>query len=216
MNKRIKRQFRAEHRNIPVEHIKANIDIYFLLIILFFIGMILGVIIVNNLPKSESQNIDEYVHNSFNSIKEGNKLQDMQTLKYSLEKNTIIVLIIWIFGLSFFGKYILYFAIFLLGITFGYTTSSIFLGFNIGQSMLIFLSTMFLQNIIIIPTFLFLCEQGIKCHKDFSKNTSSFSLKHMLVKFTSYCLLSLLLLFASSFIEVYVSGKILNGVVKYL
>lgn len=216
MNKRIKRQFKIEHRNILAEHIKNNIDIYFLLVLLFIIGMVVGVIIVNSLPESESLNINEYINNSFNSIKDGNKLQDMQILKYSLNKNAVFVLIIWMVGLSFFGKYLLYFVIFFLGISFGYTTSSMFLGFNIGQSMLIFVSTILLQNIIIIPTILFLCEHGIKYHKEFIKNKSIYNLKHLLVKFTTCCLVSLLLLFISSFTEVYVSGKILNVVIKYL
>lgn len=216
MNKRIKKQFRINHRNIIVEHIKANINIYFIILILFIVGMTIGVFIVNNLSESQSQNINKYVVKSIDSIKAGNKLPEQHYLKNSLKRNAFIVFFIWILGLTFFGKYLLYLVILLFGITLGYTTSSIMLNFNFGQSMLVFLSTMLLQNTIAIPTMFFLCVQGIKCHNNFSKNQSNYNIKYILIKFTIYSILSTLLLFISSLIETYISGQLIYLIIKYL
>lgn len=215
MRKQTKYRYKGNTRNIILAHIKANIDIYFTVLIIFIIGICVGVTIINNSQEVQIQSIREYVNNSIDIIKNGSRFSKAQILKQSIVKNIIIVLAIWIFGLTFFGKFFLYIITLILGITFGYTTSAFMTIFNFGQGILFFLATMLIQNIISIPALIFLIVQGIKCHNDFSSKKSN-NIKYIMVKYSSYAILVTLLLIASSFIEAYTSGNLIYGIIKYL
>lgn len=215
MRKQAKYRYRKNVKNIVLKHIKANVNIYFTVLIIFIIGICVGVTIINNLQESQTQSIREYVNNSIDIIKNGSRFSKAQILKQSIVKNIVIVLAIWIFGLTFFGKVFLYVITLILGITFGYTTSAFMTIFNFGQGILFFLVTMLFQNIISIPALIFLIVQGIKCHNDFLSQKTN-NIKYVIVKYSSYAILITLLLIASSFIETYTSGNLIYGIIKYL
>jgi len=216
MNKRFKKRYKEQRRNLVLEHIKENFNIYFIVLVLFLVGIFIGVIITNNLSENKSQYTKEYIDNTINLIKTGNKISRKQSLKHSVFKNFIIAITIWVLGLTFLGKYLLYLITLILGITFGYTISSIMSVFDFGKGLLFCFSTMLLHNIITIPTIIFLCMQGIKCHNELTKTKNNFNMKYFFIKFSSYTIVSMLLLLLSSVIEVYVSDSIVYGVIKYL
>ena len=55
----------SEHRvrNIIFEYIRENAKIYLILIIIFFIGLILGILFVNNSNETQSNQISSYINN---------------------------------------------------------------------------------------------------------------------------------------------------------
>ena len=57
-------------KNIILEFIKENIKTYLILTIIFFIGLTLGVIFVNNANETQANQISGYINNFINSIKE--------------------------------------------------------------------------------------------------------------------------------------------------
>lgn len=215
MKKHAKYCYKSNTKNIILNHIKTNINIYITILTIFVIGICVGVTIINNLQEMQVQSISNYVSTSIDSIKQGNTISKTQILKQSIAKNIIIVLAIWILGLTFFGKFFLYVITLILGITFGYTVSSYMTIFNLGQGLLFFFATMLFQNIISIPAIIFLIVQGIKCHNDFS-NKKINNIKYVLVKYSSYSILIALVLIASSFVETYTSGSLIYSIIKYL
>lgn len=215
MKKQAKYRYKSNTRNIILNHIRTNINIYIIILTIFVIGICIGVTIINNLQEMQVQSISDYVNTSIDSIKQGNPLSKTQILKQSIAKNIIIVLAIWIFGLTFFGKFFLYIITLILGITFGYTVSSYMTVFNVGQGLLFFFATMLFQNIISIPAMIFLIVQGIKCHNDFSGKKIN-NIKYILVKYSSYTVLVAILLITSSFVETYTSGNLIYSIIKYL
>lgn len=215
MKRHAKYRYKSNTKNIILNHIKTNINIYITILTIFVIGICVGVTIINNLQEMQVQSISNYVSTSIDSIKQGNTISKTQILKQSIAKNIIIVLAIWILGLTFFGKFFLYVITLILGITFGYTVSSYMTIFNLGQGLLFFFATMLFQNIISIPAIIFLIVQGIKCHNDFSDKKIN-NIKYVLVKYSSYSILIALVLIASSFVETYTSGSLIYSIIKYL
>ena len=57
-------------KNIILNYIKENIKTYLILLIIFFIGLILGVIFVDNASEPQANQISSYINNFINSIKE--------------------------------------------------------------------------------------------------------------------------------------------------
>lgn len=215
MKRHAKYCYKSNTKNIILNHIKTNINIYITILTIFVIGICVGVTIINNLQEMQVQSISNYVSTSIDSIKQGNTISKTQILKQSIAKNIIIVLAIWILGLTFFGKFFLYVITLILGITFGYTVSSYMTIFNLGQGLLFFFATMLFQNIISIPAMIFLIVQGIKCHNDFSDKKIN-NIKYVLVKYSSYSIIIALVLIASSFVETYTSGNLIYSIIKYL
>lgn len=198
-----------------IKHINENINIYFKIILLFIIGICLGITVVNQLPEIELQNINIYINNSISLLKSDAEISKIQMLKSSLYKNILIVLVVWIFGPTFFGNIILYFIILIIGVTFGYTIAAIMTIFTFIQGILFFFSSMFLQNIINIPAIFFLIVQGIKSRKHLLSKQNIGS-KYIIIKHSAYSVIVAIILTVASLIEVYISGNLIYSVVKYL
>lgn len=215
MQKRAKHCYNAGIKQVIINHISENINIYFKVLIIFIIGICIGIAVINQLPETELQNINKYIVSSINALKNGSEISKIQILKSSLVKDMVIVFIIWFFGLTLLGSFILYFLTLIIGITFGYTIAAIMTSFTFTQGALFFLTSMLLQNIINIPSLIFLITQGIKLHRGIEMK-QSISLKYILTKYTAYSILLLFALIIASLIEVYVSGSLVYTITKYL
>lgn len=215
MQKRGRNRHNSGIKQLVINHISQNINIYFKVFIIFVIGICIGIAVVNQLPETGIQNINDYVANSIDALKNNTELPKFQILKSSLFKNIVIVLLIWFLGLTLIGSLTLYFFTLIIGITFGYTLSAIMTSFTFIQGLLFFLTGMLLQNIINIPSIIFLIVQGIKSHKTIL-NTQNKSLKYIVAKYSACSIAVMILLIIGSLIEVYVSGSWVYTIVKYL
>lgn len=215
MQRNFKVRYKQNFREKIVKHINENINVYFKVLIFFIIGICIGIFTVNQLPDVGKQTISNYINNSISKFKEQTEIQKWQLLKNSLFKNIIIVFIIWFFSLTMLGSFILYFITLIMGITFGYSFAAIMTSFTFIQGILFFFTSMFLQNIITIPSITFLIVQGIKSHETL-KVKHNISLKYVLAKNSAYAILIALLLLIASLIEVYLSSSLVYAILKYL
>lgn len=151
MQKRGRSRSKSAIKQLVINHISENINIYFKVLIIFIIGICIGIAVVNQLPETGLQSINEYVYNSINVLKNNTEVSKLQILKSSLFKNIVIVLLIWFFGVTLLGNFVLYLITLIIGITFGYTLASIMTCFTFMQGILFFLTAMLLQNTINIP-----------------------------------------------------------------
>lgn len=198
-----------------ITHISENINLYFKVLTVLIIGICIGIAVVNQLPETGLQNINDYIHNSVDALKNNSNVSKFQILKTSIFKNILIVLLIWLLGLTLVGNFILYLITLILGITFGYTLASIMTCFTFMQGILFFLTTMLLQNIINIPSIIFLIVQGIKSHQ-FLLYKQNISTKQLLIRYSAYSIVVMIFLIIASLIEVYVSGNLVYTIAKYL
>lgn len=215
MQRNFRRHYKSGIREKILDHMVKNINIYFKILIVFIIGICIGIFTVNRLPEAGKQTISNYINSSISQLKSGVEIQRWQLLKSSLLKNIIIVSVICFFSLTVFGNLILYFIVFIIGITFGYAVSALMTTFTILQGLLFFATSMLLQNLIFIPSVFFLITQGIKINKELVSNQSK-NLKFTLIGNSIYTIIVMILLVIASFVEIYVSGKFVYVIVKYL
>lgn len=215
MQKRGRNCHNSGIKKLVINHISQNINIYFKVFLIFIIGICIGIAVVNQLPETGSQSINDYIGNSVNSLKNHDKISRLQILKVSLFKNIIIVFLIWFLGLTLIGGFILYLLTLIIGITFGYTLSALMTSFSFIQGVLFFLTGMFLQNIINIPSTIFLIVQGVKSHRELLGRHNN-SLKYIIAKHSAYSISVMIMLIIASLIETYVSGNLIYSIAKYL
>lgn len=215
MRRRTRNIYKSGFKNIIINNIRENAKTYFNVLIVFIIGICVGVYIINKLPEAQAQSISQYINTSIESIKNNSMNSEQNIFRQSIIKNLIIVALIWLFGLTFLGNYILYIITFIIGLSFGYTLSGVMTALTLWQGIIFFFTSMILQNVIAIPAIIFLIVQGIQCREDFVKE-KNVTLKHILIKYTVYTLLVFAILFVSSLIEAHVSSKLLKWAIKYI
>ncbi len=216
--KRIKRRAEKKFKifSILSKHIINNRKEYIVAIVLFLIGIIIGVIFINNVNDEKFKIITDYIINSINNIKNINKIDYIALLKESLISNTILVLIMWFVASTLIGIPIVYGVIVFRGFVFGYTISSIIASLGIGNGFLFILSSLLIHNIIFIPGLLALGVSGMKIYKSIVKNKERDNVKIEFLRHTIFCIIILILLSIASIIEVYISTNLTKILANYM
>ena len=185
-------------KNIIIEFIKENIKTYLILTIIFFIGLTLGVIFVNNANETQANQISGYINNFINSIKENYQISTKELLKNSIINNVGIYVVVGYKGYCI-----------------GYTVSSVMATVGTGKGIIFIIATMLIQNIIYIPTILTLSVSGIKLYRLIMEDRRRENIKLQILKHTIFSILMLILLLISSLLETYISGNLSGIFLKY-
>ena len=198
------------------EHVARNIRIYTILIIIFFVGLIIGIVVVNNSNETQRAEISEYINTFINDLKNGAKLDYFKLLKTSFGNNLITVIILWFMSSTVIGIPIVYGEIGYKGFCLGYTISSVVATLGTGKGILFVLTSMLLHNIIFIPCLLLRAVSGINLYKSIIKDRRKENIKIEIIRHTIFSLIMLVVLLISSFVETYISSNLLISIVKYL
>ena len=123
-----------EFKTILTQHIKTNIKDYLILSIVFIIGVMLGVIIINNSDEQSKNEISGYINGFVNVIQdEKYEVDKVKLIKISIIENLKMVGIIWIAGSTIIGIPLIYIISSYKGVCIGYTISAIILTLGIGK-----------------------------------------------------------------------------------
>ena len=115
-----------ELKNIILMHIKANIKDYLVLSIILIIGVMIGVVLINNSNETSKNEISGYITSFIDSIKkEEFKIDKIKLTKISIFQNIKLVILIWIASTTIIGIPIIYIITAYKGICIGYTISAI-------------------------------------------------------------------------------------------
>lgn len=199
---------------ILYNHINNNKRGYFIVSILFFIGLIVGVLFVNNMDDVKIEEINTYLNNLVNNIKNYENIDYILLLKQSITKNIIVITLLWIGASTILGIPIIYGIIVLKGFGIGYTISSIISSFGTGKGILISLSIILLHNIISIPAIFGANVSGAKLYQSIMKNKNNNNIKVEILRHTIFCSLMIILLIISSILEVYGSTNLFVLLIK--
>lgn len=202
-------------KKIIEEHIVRNVKIYSILIIIFLIGLIIGIIVVNNSSESQGTEITSYINNFVTEIKNGSKLDYFKLLKTSIGNNLLFIFLLWFMSSTVIGIPIVYGVIGYKGFCMGYTISSVVLALGTGKGISFVLSSMLLHNIIFIPCLLSLAVSGINLYKSIIKDRRKENIKIEIIRHTIFCLIMLVIMAAGSLIETYISSNLLISIVNY-
>lgn len=128
MNRRYKRRKReSKIKTAILSHIENNIKEYVIVSIIFLIGIVIGVIFINNASETQSNEITSYITSFVQDLKDNKNIDNFALLKDSLKKNCVLAVFLWFMGCTVIGTSIVYLTICFRGFCLGYTISSVVL-----------------------------------------------------------------------------------------
>ncbi len=203
-------------KRVIEEHITRNVKIYFILIIIFLLGLIIGLIVVNNSSPEQETEITSYINNFVSELKDGSKLDYFKLLKSSFANNLFLVITLWFMSSTVIGIPIVYGMVGYKGFCMGYTISSVVLSLGTGKGIAFALSSMLIHNIILIPCMLAVATSGINLYKSIIKDRRKENIKIEIIRHTVFCLIMLAIMAVGSLVETYISSNLLISIVNYL
>ena len=204
-------------RSLILTHVNNNIIQYIIVLIFLFIGIVLGVIFINNTTENELNQLNSYIMDFVNSIKNNDSnIDSISLLKNSIMENIILTITLWFVGSTVIGLPIVYGIIAFRGFCLSYTIAAIMsvLGFKSG--IIFVLTSIFLQNIIFIPCILALAVSGTNLYKSIMKDKRKENIKIEIIRHTIFSSIICIILIISSFVEVFVSTNLFDICVKYI
>lgn len=204
------------HSNVIVSHIESNLREYLVVSIIFIIGILIGIFFINNVSDSEYQETNSYINNFTISLKNQVNISESTVLKNSLFNNLSIGILLWILSSTVIGVIIVYIIIAFKGFCFGFTISSIVLALGFKNGTIFILSSMLIQNIIVIPCILALGVSGTRLYKSIMKDREIENIKIELIRHTVFSIFIFILLIFSSILEAYISKNLLTYFIRYI
>ena len=197
------------------EHIINNHKEYIIVILLFIIGIFLGVLFVNNIQESQRVEIDGYFNNFIEKLKNTEDINQVELLKTSMGQNIMLAVVIWFFGTTVIGIPVVFGIVLYRGFCLGYTISVCISIMGVSKGIVFVLVTLLLQNIIFIPAVLALAVSGFKLYKSIVKDNRKENIKLEIVRHTIFSLIMTLVLIVASLIEIFLSTNLLRVIIKY-
>lgn len=198
-----------------INFLKNNSKEYLLVIIIFIIGMFIGVMLVNNTSVENQQIIENYILNFIEKFKLIANLDKLNLLTTSIKDNIILAIALWIAGTTIIGMPIVFGIILFRGFCFGYTVAAVTFTLGLGKGIFFCILSLFLQNIFFILAILTIGVSSIKLYKSIIADRRKENIKIEIVRHTVISLLMLVVLIFSSFIENRISVNLLKFGIKY-
>ena len=102
-----------------------NLKNYVILTIIFLIGVVLGVLFINNVNEVQKEEISTYITEFTEKLKGNASIDYIKLFMSSVKQNLLIALLLWFAGLTVFGIFVVYGEICFRGFCLGYSISSI-------------------------------------------------------------------------------------------
>lgn len=214
INKRRTKKRKSKIFKIIEDHVNQNIKEYAISVLVFLIGIIIGVMLLNSSNQEDQQNISGYINEFTNSIKYGEyKIDQKKLLIESISSNVKIALMIWIAGSTIIGIPLVYGCLGYKGICIGYSISAIIATMEKLKGIIFALSSMLLQNIIAIPCILALTVSSIKMYKAIMKEHNKENIKSEIYRHTIFSIFMAIGLLISSLVEIFISTNITSSII---
>lgn len=139
MNRRYRgKRKESRFKEVIFSHIENNIKEYLIVTIIFLIGIVIGVIFINNTSENQSSEITGYITSFIQELKDNKDINSLLLLKDSIKKNVVLAIFLWFMGSTVIGISVVYLIICFRGFCLGYTISSIILSLGIRKRTVIF------------------------------------------------------------------------------
>ncbi len=198
--------------NIIESHIKNNFKIYIIILLIFMLGLLLGIAILNNSSEQQKEEVENYINDFANQVKSGESVNYNELFLTSIKSNSKTVVAILFFSISLIGIPIVFGIIGYQGFKLGYTLSSMIMTFGSLKGSLLSMSILFLNKIITIPALVVMSVEGIKISKEIIKHENK-SIKYELYRFIIISIATLIILTISSLIETYICSNLLINII---
>lgn len=192
------------------QHIRNNLKEYAIISILFLIGITIGVILLNYSKTETKEEVSLFINNYISNIKsEDYIINTVKLIKDIMFRNSVFTIIMWFFGCTLLSIPITYGMITYKGFCLGVTISTIIYSLGIAKGILFTFLSLFLQNLLIVPSIFIIAVSNKKIYCSIVKNKNG-ELKSQLIRHTLYLIGTLLLLIIAAIVEVYISNNLLK------
>ena len=148
-------------------------------------------------------------------MKQQENLDYMQLLKTSIIQNIITAVLIWFFGTTVIGIPVVFGLVLYRGFCLGYTISSSIITLGTVKGISFIFTTIFLQNIFLVPAILAIAVSGFKLYKSIVKEKTKENVKPEIIRHTVFSFIMMLIMIFASSIEIFISTNILKNFAKY-
>ena len=207
---------KSRRTNLIKDNIYNNLKEYIIVTIIFFIGIVAGVIFINNINETQIQEVSNYINNFISALKGENYIDKGTLLQKSLLENLKLCIAMWFIGSTVIGMPIVLGIVFYRGLCIGYTVSASVAVLGTGKGIIFFLTSILIQNIIFIPVLIALAVSGMKLYKSIMKDKRRENIKIEIVRHTLISIILFGFLVISSFTEVYISTNLLTSCIKFM
>ena len=207
MRRKIKRN---NFSSIIKTHIYNNFKEYLSISLVLIIGIVIGVITINNSNEEQVNEISTYINNFLGDLKEVSNIDTGALLINTFFNNLYLILILWFVGSTVIGIPIVYGIIGYKGFCLGYTISSSIITLGTAKGTCFSLASMLLQNIIYIPCILALAVSGIRLYKSIMKDRRKENIKLEVIKHTAFSAFIGIFILIGVLVETYVSTYLIK------
>lgn len=211
----IRKRQKSNVKDLILRHIYENFKLYLIVIIIFIIGIVAGVIFINNVNGEQATEIQNYITEFINLLKQDYHIDTGLLLKKSLSDNLILIITMWILGSTVIGIPIVMGIVLFRGFCIGYSVSAIIATLGVQKGILFFAVTMLLHNLIFIPVIICMTISCMKLYKSIMKDKRRENIKLEIIRHTLISIVLSLLLVVSSLVESYVSTNLLMLTINF-
>ena len=198
---------------IVKDDITNNLKSYAIIVIIFTVGIFLGVLFINQTEQKEE--ITEYINTYIEHTKTIQNGDFFGELKDDIKGNILLVLLLWFSGTTIIGIPIVFGILLFRGFCLGYTIASCVYVLGKIKGLIFVLITIFLQNIIFIPAIIILRVSSIKLYTSIIKDRRKENIKLSILKHSIRTVFILIALILSSIIKIGISYKLIIELIKY-
>jgi len=208
MRKRKNEIFRAIKENVF-----NNAKSYFIVLVIFVIGIFFGVMFLNKLE--DKKEIEQYINTYIDETRTLKNADYLRELKDDIKNNILLVFFLWFAGTTIIGTPLVFGIILFRGFSLGYTIASCVYVMGKIKGLIFIGITILLQNIIFIPAIMILGGSSINLYKSIIKDRRKENIKLSIIKHSVISITILLALIISSIIKIEVSYRLIVNLIKY-
>lgn len=201
-------------KEIIIEYLNNNSKEFILTIMVFIIGLFIGVMFVNNSLEDKTDLIFDYINKFIEYFKQKEQIDKSVLFINSIKNNLLLTIGLWLAGTTIFGMPVVLGIVLYRGFCLGATISSLNMVLGIKKGMLFCVVALFIQNIFFIPGIITIGVSSIKLYKSIISDRRKENIKIQMFNHTIVSFLMLLFLIFSSFLENEVSIRILKFFIK--
>lgn len=192
-----------------VNHAKA----YFIVVIIFTVGLFLGVLFVN---KTENKSeIEKYINSYIDETKQIQNANYFDELQKDIRSKITLTFFLWFAGTTIIGIPIVLGIILFRGFCLGYTIASCIFALGKVKGLIFVIITVFLQNAIFIPALMILGVSSIKLYTSIIKDRRKENIKVSILKHSIVSIMVMIVLIVSTIVKIEISYRMIVNLIKY-
>ncbi len=149
-------------KSVLYNYFVKNKKNFIIIATIFCIGIMVGILFINNSNENQKNEINTYIQELTQNIKNSNNINRFELLCISLKENILFIIIIWFLGCTIIGGIFIYVAILYKGFSLGYTISALIAVLGVRHGTLVAITSLLLQNIIFLPAMFIVSENRYK------------------------------------------------------